>query len=299
MRADTDRKTRRLFWVPFLSHFLFLLSKLTRSARFMELSADTDPKNIRAALGASAIGKPEYFEQVLLSNLCSFRPIHDATNSAKFVSFCCAPIIFKSHAENFQDMFVIFQTNQKRSGYFVEIGVGDGKSFSNTYLLEKEFQWSGLLIEPNPKFHASIEELRSARLEKRAAYSRSGETLGFLVADIGELSTLAKYQAGGGPKGRLIKVDTINASDALELHSVPTDFDFLSVDTEGSEYDILSVIDFNVYTPKVICVEHNYRPGAKKAYERLLEPFGYVSVFEHLSGVDAWFIRAIAERLRS
>jgi len=86
-------------------------------------------------------------------------------------------------------------------------------------------------------------------------------------------------------------VETINTTEALDLHSVPHDFDFLSVDTEGSEHEVLSALDFGKYTPGIICVEHAYRRGAKEAHKNLLRPRGYMPIFEHLSAGDTWFVR--------
>lgn len=57
-----------------------------------------------------------------------------------------------------QDLWVLEQTNYKRGGYFVEFGATDGVMLSNTWLLEEEFGWTGLLAEPNPKFFAKLKK---------------------------------------------------------------------------------------------------------------------------------------------
>lgn len=48
-----------------------------------------------------------------------------------------------------QDILALNLSNFKNNGYFIEIGAGDGKTFSNTYLLEKKLNWKGILVEPN------------------------------------------------------------------------------------------------------------------------------------------------------
>ena len=72
------------------------------------------------------------------------------------------------------DAFVLAVLGEKTGGYFVEVGAGDGVNLSNTHLLETVLGWRGLLIEPNPLFHASIRRNRKAALETRAAYSSGG-----------------------------------------------------------------------------------------------------------------------------
>ena len=48
---------------------------------------------------------------------------------------------------------VLDQLNFKKNGFFVEFGAGNGEKFSNTFLLEKNFNWNGILAEPCKSFH--------------------------------------------------------------------------------------------------------------------------------------------------
>lgn len=53
----------------------------------------------------------------------------------------------------------------QRNGYFLEIGAGDGESESITLMLERERQWTGLLIEPDPiRYKTLVERQRLAKL---------------------------------------------------------------------------------------------------------------------------------------
>jgi hypothetical protein len=84
-------------------------------------------------------------------------------------------------------------------------------------------------------------------------------------------------------------VETISLLDLLIQHNAPKHVDFLSVDTEGSEFEILNAFDFSQYTFGAICVEHNYlanRPHVKA----LLEANGYRQVYSELSDFDDWFL---------
>lgn len=80
-----------------------------------------------------------------------------------------------------QELFVLEQLDFKRCGFFLEVGVGPGVEYSNTYLLERTFGWRGVLCEPNPHYADSIRAHRSVPLDTRAAYSSSDEKLRFYV----------------------------------------------------------------------------------------------------------------------
>ena len=73
--------------------------------------------------------------------------------------------VMDSQAQLWQDLFVLHELGMKRDGYFVEFGATNGVSLSNTYLLEKQFGWKGILAEPARCWHAAREKNRSAAIE--------------------------------------------------------------------------------------------------------------------------------------
>jgi hypothetical protein len=77
--------------------------------------------------------------------------------------------------------------------------------------------------------------------------------------------------------------------DLLKQHNAPTHIDFLSIDTEGSELEILSTFDFSQYTFGGICIEHNFTSNRSKI-KRLLDSKGYLQVYPELSEYDDWFV---------
>jgi FkbM family methyltransferase len=191
-----------------------------------------------------------------------------------------------------QDLFVI-EHLQKSHGFFVEIGVGDGKRLSNTYLLEKKYEWNGILCEPNAVFHKAIARFRSASLDRRAAFSESGKRVSFLCCPVGELSTFSEYKNGDQHTriGKEIEVETVSLMDLLTQHNAPDVIDYLSVDTEGSELDILKTFDFSRFNVLVLTVEHNFNKERIAALDGLLTPLGYERVHADKSHIDAWYIK--------
>jgi FkbM family methyltransferase len=195
-----------------------------------------------------------------------------------------------------QDLFVLYQTKCKREGYFVEFGATDGLGLSNTYLLEKEFGWKGILAEPAHIWHKDLHSNRSAHIETRCVWTTSNQKISFNETDSPMASTIPQFNDhdmhGETRKvGKLYEVETISLNDLLEKYSAPVIMDYLSIDTEGSELDILSSFNFDKYRFRVITVEHNWTEN-RQGISKLLFEKGYTQVFENVSQHDDWFVFA-------
>ena len=182
-----------------------------------------------------------------------------------------------------QDLFALKVLKTKKNGFFVEFGATDGVSGSNTFLLEKEFGYKGILAEPNPKQRKNIKKNRDAIIVEECVWSRSGENL--QLTNNGDLSTIDIIKDNKFS----FTVKTISLTDMLKKHNAPSLIDYLSIDTEGSEYDILSSHDFSKYNFSVITVEHNYTEQREKIHS-LLSKNGYLRKYEELSMQDDWYI---------
>jgi hypothetical protein len=75
----------------------------------------------------------------------------------------------------------------------------------------------------------------------------------------------------------------------LDKHHAPRHIEYLSIDTEGSEFDILNAVDFKKYSFDIITVEHNYTSAREKIYS-LLTKHGYKRQFQDISSFDDWYI---------
>ncbi len=195
-----------------------------------------------------------------------------------------------SRSQIFQDYWVLFELGSKRAGYFVEFGAADGLELSNTLLLEQRFGWKGLLAEPNPENVEALRRNRSCVISDACVWSESGHQLEF-VQD-GYLSTIAEFEPERNrrPTSRRVLVDTISLTDLLVKFEAPRAIDFLSIDTEGSEYKILSHFDFDRFDIACIAVEHNYGPRRQDLFQ-LLSSQGYRRRFETISRWDDWYVR--------
>lgn len=211
----------------------------------------------------------------------------------QFAAFC-ATNFRHSKSQLFQDLLVLFLTDGKRGGYFVEFGATDGVGLSNTYLLETEYGWRGVLAEPARCWHESLRQNRRADISLDCVWSKSGETLTFRETEWREVSTVDKFasldqHAAVRESANRYDVMTISLCDLLSSHNAPREIDYLSIDTEGSEYEILRAHDFGRWRFQIITVEHNFT-GNRSRIQSLLESNGYRRVLDAISQFDDWYV---------
>jgi FkbM family methyltransferase len=195
-----------------------------------------------------------------------------------------------------QDLFALTEVGFKTNGYFVEFGATNGVDGSNSWLLEKQFAWSGVVAEPARCWHRQLQMNRSCIIETDCVWHESNSVLTFNEADLGEYSTIDTYTASdlhsqNRVDGKRYDVKTISLEDLLEKHGAPREIDYLSIDTEGSEYDILSCFNFDKYQFRVITCEHNFTPARDKIHD-LLTRNGYRRKHRYGSIFDGWYVKA-------
>jgi FkbM family methyltransferase len=235
-----------------------------------------------------------------LRTLFDRQPLHPAVVTLRFLrrmGLRHLPFVARhaaaSRAQLCQDLFVLIERSGKRAGYFVEVGAADGEHLSNTWLLEKRFGWRGILAEPNRAFLDTLRARRSARVDARAVWRSSGRQLPFLdVAELRELSTLKDFQAADhyARAGAEYLVETVSLNDLLAAHGAPSEIDYISIDTEGSELEILEGFDFERHRVHVFTIEHNFAPDRLARMTALLAARGYRRVLADYTRFDAWFV---------
>lgn len=173
--------------------------------------------------------------------------------------------MFKSQAG--QDKWVCEELNFKKNGFFVEIGAYDGIESSNTFYLEKFLQWNGISIEPNLKaFNALCINRKSININC-AILSYNGNcnfNKDRVIIGLGDT-----------PCNTLENI--------LIKNKAPKNIDYISLDVEGSEYEILSCFPFENWNINLWTIEHNlylngsinknniYEIMSKNGYERIKE----------------------------
>jgi len=205
-------------------------------------------------------------------------------------------ILTKSKSDLRQDLFVLRETAYKQGGFFVEFGAANGIDGSNTYLLETEFLWRGILVEPAITWQKSLLSNRpAASIESLCVWKDSNSTLVFNETEALGLSTIDIFSsedahAENRRNGKKYEVATISLKDLLIKHQAPEFIDYLSIDTEGSEFEILNNFNFNAHDFGIITVEHNYTSQRAKIFS-LLASKGYKRVHESISDIDDWYVK--------
>jgi FkbM family methyltransferase len=196
--------------------------------------------------------------------------------------------MLKSNSQLNQDINVVSFYNNLRNGYFIEIGASDGVSLSNTYLLEKEYEWKGICVEPIPDEFNKLIKNRKSLCSNRAIYSESNKSLDFVIKNFtlcsGLINTMDENvtidnivydRSVSHDKKEIIKVNTITLNDLLDQANAPKFIEYLSLDTEGSELEILKSVDLNKYTFGLIDVEHNFVEPRRTNIHNLLTKNNY------------------------
>ena len=199
-------------------------------------------------------------------------------------------LLDRSKSQLRQDVFALAMLGFKRDGFFVEFGATDGIELNNTWLMETDFGWTGILAEPARGWHAALKANRRATIDTRCVWRESGTDIAFTEAPRGVNSGISTFiPASRKLRGQGYKVETVSLNDLLAQHGAPAHIDYMSVDTEGSELDILEALDFDRWAFGVLTVEHGHLPQRAKI-QSLLTAKGYRQVLSELSGFDDWYL---------
>ena len=182
------------------------------------------------------------------------------TNTGKLKRLTSTFRLFKSQKS--QDKWVIFRVLPfKRNGFFLDLTAADGITHSNTFALENLFGWSGICIEPNPKFYKKLSSTRNCILDS-SVISDTNEKVVFRI-DNGLLGGIIDDDTDNNYRTRaeqlaIAETITLNAlplNALLDRYHAPAQIENFSLDVEGSEERIIRSIDFEKYQFLCLTIE--------------------------------------------
>ena len=150
-------------------------------------------------------------------------------------------------------MFAYFFSSLKKNGTFIEIGSGNGVDLSNTYILEKKFKWKGVVCEPDIRLHAKILAKRKCFLETKPISSPSNKNVYFSYKGLHDSYASSNYSSSAK------KLKSISLNNLIKKYQLGKNIDYISRDTEGSEFDIIKNFNFKKYNVKIFIIEHNFK----------------------------------------
>ena len=191
------------------------------------------------------------------------------------------------------------------NGFFIEAGANDGISQSNTFLYEKEFGWTGLLVEPNFIKCSQCKTNRPNSIVENYAlvsdsylndyiegdFNHDGyvESLTSMVLDEGDWcdDILRDCKKEKKESSNVVKVPAITLNELLEKHNIQK-IDFFSLDVEGYEISVLNGFDIEKYLPTYMLIETTSFENRRKVIFDYMEDRNY-KVVEELTINDYLF----------
>ena len=169
------------------------------------------------------------------------------------------PKFEKSFSQFGQDSYIFNKLfKNKNHGTFVDVGGNDPVNGNNTYLFEMN-GWNGIAVEPQDKLRFLWKDLRKTKCldsvigpeEKQIVFVEGGDSENGLsgVKNFNKVSNKNP--------GKLETVKMQKRLDQILIENNLQNLDYLSIDVEGYEMEVLKSIDFNKINIELICLENN------------------------------------------
>jgi len=192
----------------------------------------------------------------------------------------------RSYSQEGEDMILRRIFEGERKGFYVDIGAHHPKRFSNTYYFYKQ-GWRGINIDATPGSMRAFNKSRPTDINIEAPVSRTRQTLTFYMFDEPALNgfskQLSEQRSANGQAYKIIRtidIETVTLSEILSKHLPKGQLiDFMSIDVEGLDYDVLLSNDWSRFRPKIILVEipnRSLEDLFKHEITKLLNSEGYV-----------------------
>jgi len=187
-----------------------------------------------------------------------------------------------SSAQYCEDLILYALLNFKKSGFYIDIGANNPSIISNTEFFYN-LGWSGINIEPDPHLLEKFEIVRSRDINLNLGIGSEHGELDFYRLSADTLSTFSKdavkeYINDGHKILDILKVPVRSLAEVFKEHAEGKDVDFMSIDVEGFEIEVLNSNDWNNYRPKIIILEINQNPTILLTY---LNSIKYKLVFNN------------------
>ena len=201
----------------------------------------------------------------------------------------------KLYSQNDEELIIRDFFNDRKGGFFLDVGSYHWEQLSTTYFLEKYLGWSGIAIDAQAGFAEGYKKYRpKTKFFSYAVTDHSGDTLKlYLTGGTSSLdSEWYKFFVRKGDDAKpptAVDVPTITLNDLLERNGV-TKIDFLTMDIEGAELPALAGFDIDKYQPELVLIEPTTK--TRDPILAYLNQHGYERIDEYLArDKQSWYFR--------
>lgn len=204
--------------------------------------------------------------------------------------------VILSFSQNGEDVVIHRLLENKKKGFYIDIGANDPTRFNNTKYFYLRGWW-GINIEPDLDCFIKIKKERPRDINLNIGIGKKNSELTFYQFKTSTLSTFSqseakKYQSQGYKLLIKRQVRVNKLSDILGKYLKGKKIDFMTIDTEGYDKEVLISNNWSKYRPKVICIESVKHQIKKLGEDTLLEDFLVkVGYGKHLdNGLNCFYI---------
>ncbi len=189
--------------------------------------------------------------------------MHGVSRLSRFAQIELQAKLFRllagSYSQGQEDLVINRLLGNKPTGLYVEVGAADGKTYSNTYYFYNK-GWQGINIEPDPDNFAKLTHHRNRDINVNLGISSKPTTLTLYRFSPGVLSTFSSTVAqefkgiGYTYLGQTaVACDTL--ANIFDRCLNGKQIDFMGIDTEGFDLEVLKSNNWAKYLPRLICIE--------------------------------------------
>jgi FkbM family methyltransferase len=190
--------------------------------------------------------------------------------------------MFSQHGE---DKYLETLFASKSTGFCVDVGATDGISGSNTYLFEVIKGWECICMEPIPAYFDQCKRNRKTAIccavgaqaeedKEFTVFTLNGDNFS-AISGLEPDERLVESHKHLITNKQTIRVPVRTLTSILDEHGAPTTIDFISIDTENTELDVLKGLDLNKYKVQYFCIENNFN---EPMIEEYLAGFGFKKI---------------------
>jgi FkbM family methyltransferase len=201
-----------------------------------------------------------------------------------------------SYAQNFEDVMIARLFPRDHQGFYIDIGAAHPTHLSIT----KHFYdsgWSGVNVEPLPRFFQKLVANRPRDVNLQAMIGvPSGRRTFFEIAELPENSTSDEQVMVSlkeqGSTVRTHDVTVLSVKEICERYAAERVIDFMKIDVEGGELEVLQSADWQRFRPVLLVIEAvvvNGREETWSQWEWVITEQGYEKVW--FDGLNNYYLR--------